>query len=73
MIKKEYTDFGVGDRVMVSSTATGLREDVPGEVTHVEFCLGHPIITVKYLRPTWARWGITLSNPGLITKIDSNV
>lgn len=62
-------DFKVGDRVFVSTTATGLGIDIPGTITSIEECLGNPIISVRYDRPLRNRNGITVSNPGVIYKI----
>lgn len=62
-------DFKVGDRVFVSATATGINLDIPGTITDIEECLGHPIISIRYDRPLHGRMGIAVSNPGVIYKI----
>lgn len=62
-------EFYAGDRVIVSATATGTGEDIPGFITHIEECLGHPIISVRFDRATQGRMGITVANPGVLTKI----
>lgn len=63
-------EFHVGDRVIVSATATGTGEDIPGFITHIEECLDHPIISVRFDRATQDRLGITVANPGVLTKIN---
>lgn len=45
-------EFHVGDRVIVSATATGTGEDIPGSVSMVETFLGEPIVTVDYDYPS---------------------
>ena len=62
--------FNVGDNVVVSATATGLGEDSPGWIDYIETFMGCTIISVRYLNPDmYGRWGITLRNPGLLTKV----
>lgn len=65
----DQIDFKVGDRVFVSATATGIGIDIPGAITHIEDCLGQPIISIRFDRPLPNRYGITVTNPGVIYKI----
>ena len=73
MIEIELTgpnDFKLHDRVQVSATATGTGESPSGTIVHIEQCLGWPVISIDYDTPTSdGRTGITLINPGLITKL----
>lgn len=65
--------FNIGDKVIVSATATGTGEDMPGVVESVETVLGWPIVSVVYLQPSAiGTRGITLSNLGLITKVPTH-
>lgn len=63
-------EFHVGDREIVSATATGTRQDVPGTVVKVDSCLGEPIVSVDYDYPS--RDGIrgkSFVNLGVISKV----
>lgn len=65
-------DFKVGDRVIVSATATGTGEDMPGWITDIEYFAGCTIISINYDRPTLiGDRGKCLINLGLITKIST--
>ena len=65
--------FNIGDKVIVSATATGTGEDMPGVVESVETVLGWPIVSVVYLQPSAiGTRGITLSNLDLITKVPTH-
>lgn len=68
------TDFKVGDRVLVSALVTGTGEEMPGWISDIEFFAGRTFISVNYDRPTSiGDRGTCVVNPGLISKIDSNV
>lgn len=65
--------FNIGDKVIVSATATGTGEDMPGVVESVETVLGWPIVSVVYLQPSAiGTREITISNLGLITKVPTH-
>lgn len=69
----DKTDLKVGDRVLVSATATGTGEDMPGWITVIEYFMGHTYVSVSYDRPTAVGdRGTCLINLELITKIDCN-
>lgn len=73
-MQMDNTDFKVGDRVVVSATVTGTGEDMHGWITDIEFFAGHTYISITYDWPTAiGDRGTCVVNPGLITKIDSNV
>lgn len=62
-------DFNIGDRVIVSATATGTGENIVGYVDGVEEFAGRTFVSVTFLRPSAiGNRGITLTNLGLITK-----
>lgn len=62
-------EFNVGDRVIVSATATGTGENIPGYVDRIEVFAGQTFVSVTYYRPSSVGdRGITLVNLGLITK-----
>lgn len=61
--------FNVGDKVMVSATATGFGRDIPGVIDEIEEFMGYLYISISFLQPCSWRRGITINNPGLITKL----
>lgn len=62
-------DFNVGDRVIVSATATGLGENITGSITDIEYFAGETFISITYECITDdGRLGICINNLGLITK-----
>jgi len=63
--------FKLYDRVKVSAEATGIGESPTGWIDHIEIFMRHLIVSVTYDRPTSdGRKGITLTNIGMITKIN---
>ncbi len=63
-------EFKVGDRVIVSATATDAGEDMPGWITDIEYFAGRTFISITYDCPTpGGNRGKCLINLGLITKI----
>lgn len=73
-MQMDNTDFKVGDRVLVSALVTGTGEEMPGWISDIEYFAGRTYISITYDRPTYiGNRGTCVDNPGLITKIDSNV
>lgn len=69
MMTMNNTDFNVGDRVIVSATATGLGENIPGTITDIEYFAGETFISITYeYISSDGRLGICTNNLGLITK-----
>lgn len=65
----QNVDFNVGDRVIVSATATGLGENIPGTITDIEYFAGETFISITYeYISSDGRLGICINNLGLITK-----
>lgn len=65
----QNVDFNVGDCVIVSATATGLGENIPGTITDIEYFAGETFISITYeYISSDGRSGICINNLGLITK-----
>lgn len=63
--------FKLYDRVIVSADATGTKETPTGNIDHIEIFMDQPVVSITYDRPTSdGRRGITLTNLGMITKIN---